>query len=473
MEASAVQKVRVRFAPSPTGPLSIGNVRTALFNWLYARHTNGKFLLRIEDTDKGRSKPEFEAEILEGLTWLGLNWDEAPVKQSTRKDIYERYITQLLSNRKAYYCFCTPEELDTERQARLSQGMPPIYVGTCKDIPAQEAATRAAKQPSVIRFHVPPGIIEFSDIIRGKVSFKAELVGDFIIAKDTRTPLYNFAVVVDDHEMEITHIIRGEDHLSNTPRQILLQRALEFPEPHYAHVPLILGRNKKKLSKRDLEHSFLEYRDAGYLPDAVINFLVLLGWHPKEDKEVISKEEVIETFSLKRVQKGGAVFDKQKLEWLNAHYINAMPAEELLSHMQPFIPDSWMQKKELVLRALRTEKERMKRLTEFKDIAGFFFELPTYDTSLLIWNDSKETSIENLRKVYEFLEQLSEELFDRERIEPFLADLSDETSRGEVYWPLRVALSGKKASPGALDIIEVIGHDETLKRITYALEKEL
>lgn len=461
----------VRFAPSPTGPLSLGNVRTALFNWLYVKHNKGKFLLRIEDTDKERSKPEFEKEIIEGLRWLGLNWDEEIYRQSERLDVYKRYTKKLLDTKKAYYCFCTPDELEEERQAHLSQGLPPIYSGKCRNISPEETRSRLKKEPAVIRFKMSEGEIEFNDLIRGKVAFNAGLIGDFIVAKNLQTPLYNFAVVVDDYEMDVTHIIRGEDHISNTPKQIALQQSLGLEQPKYAHLPLILSQDRKKLSKRFLERSLLDYKKEGYLPQALFNFLLFLGWHPKEDKDIVSVEEAIETFSLQRVQKGGAIFNQEKLDWYNAHYIRNTPIEDLLPHMKTFMPASWTKDKKLLKGAFDVEKERMKQLTDFKELADFFFELPDYSGELLIWNEAEAASKENLKKITAFLEKLPENKFTRANIEVFLVELSEKEGRGEVYWPMRVALSGKKASPGALEIIEVIGKEKTIQRLGNAIKK--
>lgn len=465
------KEIRVRFAPSPTGPLHIGVVRTAIFNWLFAQHEGGKFLLRIEDTDKERSKKKFEKEILENLEWLGLQWNDDPVHQSERVGIYRDYLKKLLDEHKAYYCFCTPEELELERQAQLSQGLPPRYGGRCKTLSDKEVTARLKKKPAVIRFKIPDAMVTVNDLVRGKVEFNNGLVGDIIIAKGLEEPLYNFAVVIDDFLMEITHVIRGEDHLSNTPKQIAIQEALGIPPLIYAHLPLILGPDKKKLSKRFAEKSTSDYRTEGYLPEALLNFLVLLGWHPEKDREVLSREEMITEFGLKRVQKGGAVWNQEKLDWLNAHYIRKMDDEELRKVLLPFIPSEW--KKHHALRKIvHGTKQRLGKLSDFVKEAEFFFDLPEYPRGLLIWQTTSDAAIvQNLKSVLEILKGIKENEFGRGEFESGIMRLANELGRGEVLWPLRVALSGKDASPDPLELLDILGKDESVKRIKTALKK--
>ncbi len=463
--------VRVRFAPSPTGPFSLGNARTALFNWLFARHDGGQFLLRIEDTDKERSKKEYEKILLDGLKWLGLDWDEEPWRQSERLAVYKKYLGKLLENGQAYYCFCTPEELEAERQALLSQGLPPKYGGRCRTIPPAEAKERMKKQPAVIRFKMPEKEAAFTDLVRGRVSFDLGLIGDVVIAKDLNSPLYNFAVVVDDYEMAITHVIRGEDHLSNTPKQIAIAEALGIEPPHYAHLPLILGPDHKKLSKRFLETSLLDYRDQGYLKEAFLNFMALMGWHPEEDREVVSVEEMINEFSFKRVSKAGAVFNPTKLEWLNAEYLKKLSPETLAEAAAPFLPEKWRQDKVFLAKVLGVEKERARLLTDFKNLAGFFFELPEYEAQKLIWRDTPAAAIlDNLRFVLDVLAKVPPG-DGKDVIENYLMTVAEKRGRGEVLWPLRVALSGLDASPGPAEIIAVLGPEESTRRINVAIEK--
>lgn len=460
--------VRVRFAPSPTGPLNFGGVRTALFNWLFVKHEGGSFVLRIEDTDRERSRPEFETDIKESLSWLGLNWDEL-YRQTDRISHYEKYIELLLEKKFAYRCFCSEEDLKRDEEAQMSQGIQPKYGGRCRNISPEEAARRAENEKHVIRIKIPEKEVSFHDLIRGKVTFNLGLIGDFIIAKSAKEPLYNFANVVDDFEMNITHVVRGEEHISNTPRQIAIQEALGFPSLIYAHLPLILGANKKKLSKRDLAKSISDYRKEGYLPHAIINFLVLLGWHPKEDKEVLSIEEMQKEFSFERVQKSGGIFNIEKLDWFNGYYIRALSDETLVLLLEDLVPPSWVADRDKFIKAVAVEKERMKKLTDFAYAADFIFELPLYAPELLVWKQmSVETIDENLRETADIFEKISEEDFNKKIIESKMMLFAEMRGRGEVLWPLRVALSGKNASPGPFDLAEILGKKEALRRIGHA-----
>lgn len=467
------KNTKVRFAPSPTGPLTFGNARTALFNWLYAKHVNGKFLLRIEDTDKKRSEEKYEKNIIKGLKWLGLDWDGEIYRQSDRLDLYKEYMEKLIEKDKAYWCFCSEEELEEEREAQKSQGLSPKYSGKCRNISKEEAEERIAEgEDAVLRFKMPITTISFKDIVRGKVEFNTERMGDFVIATSMDRPLYNFAVVIDDHKMDITHVVRGEDHISNTPKQIAIYETLGFDTPKYAHLPLILAEGGGKLSKRMKNNSILDYKSQGYVSDALFNFMALLGWHPKEDREVISRQEAVDEFTLRRVQKGGAGMDFDKLDWYNGYYIRNKTGEELVSEIKDFVPDKWLEEEDKLIKALDAEKERMKKLTDFKEKGGFFFNLPDYDNEMVVWKDNTKDSINNLEKIEEFIKNLSDQDFKAEKIENFLLKLSEEVGgKGEVYWPLRVALSGQKASPGPLEIMNVIGKQETERRLSVALDK--
>ena len=484
------ENVRVRFAPSPTGFLHLGGARTTLFNWLFAKNQGGKFILRIEDTDIERSNAEYEKDIINSLKWLGLKWDEGvdisgdfgPYRQSERLDIYEKYLKQLLDGHQAYYCFCSKEQLESDRQAMMSQGMAPKYSGRCRNLSQEEIQKRIDKgEPTVIRFRVPETEVEFNDIIRGKVKFNAGLMGDLIIAKNLRTPLYNFTATVDDFLMKISHVIRGEEHLSNTPKQILIQKALGFDELKYAHLPLILAPDRSKLSKRYLETSLNDYKNQGYIPEAMVNFLAYLGWHPKDDREIISPEELISEFDLKRVQKAGAVFNIEKLEWLNGQYIKKISAESLAEKLKDFIPSEWSSEsnKEILIKAVSAEKERIKKLTDFKNLADFFFELPDYDLNLLSWPRpvlegqaiNKEKTLNNLKILIEEINKIFKANFNKENLENAIMPLTEVWGRGDLLWPLRAALSGKEASPGPFEIMEVLGKDEILRRLGVAVEK--
>jgi len=484
MTDSPKKEIRVRIAPSPTGFLHLGTARTALFNWLFAKNQGGSFILRIEDTDLERSDPKYEKDIIENLSWLGLDWDEGPApislgeigefpkkyignygpyRQSERLDIYEKYIKKLLEENKAYYCFCTIEELEAEKQAMLSQGLAPKYSGRCRNNRNPDS-----NRSSVIRFKMPETEVVFNDLIRGKVKFNTGLIGDIVIAKDLRTPLYNLAVVIDDFEMKISHVIRGEDHIPNTPKQIMLQKVLSFEEPIYAHLPLILSPDRSKLSKRFLETSVADYRNEGYLSEAIINFLALLGWHPEEDdKEIFGLEELIKGFNLKRIQKAGAIFNLEKLSWLNGQYIMRLEPEELAIRLEArdLIPQKWLKDREFLIKIIRIERERTKKLTDFPKLVSFFFELPDYPANLLIWGKTpKEEILGNLKSILSLLD-------DFENVNNKIMVLAESRGRGEIFWPLRAALSGQIASPGPFEIMDVLGREESLKRIEIAVKK--
>lgn len=469
MSIASNKPVRVRIAPSPTGLLHIGLVRTALFNWLFARQNQGVFILRIEDTDVTRSEKKYEREILGGLNWLGLDWDEGPYRQSERTEIYKKYLQKLLDEGRAYYCYCSKEELEAERQAMIAQGLPPKYGGHCRDLKEPPAG----KKQEVIRFKTPEARVEFKDLIRGKVVFDAALFGDLTIAKNLESPLYNFAAVVDDEEMKISHIIRGEDHISNTPKQILLQRVLGFAEPIYAHIPLILNPDRSKLSKRYNETSLLEYRKRGYLPEAMINFLALLGWHPRDDREIFTLEELVQEFDLKRVQKAGAIFNQEKLDWLQKEYLKRLTADEIESLLEPALKEKKIAaSKEFLNKVIEIERGRLKTLNEFLELAGFFFKLPNYETGLLIWQKEPASKIKTiLENVLKVLKEIGNQTFNRETVSRALSGIISWEGRGMVLWPLRVALSGQAASPDALEIMEVLGREESERRIKIAIEK--
>lgn len=486
MASEHTQEVRVRFAPSPTGHWHIGGARSTLFNWLYAKQTGGKLVLRIEDTDRARSREEYEIELIEILGWLGIDYDEGPVwtkdgatwkketskgeygpyRQSERIDIYRTYLNDMLADGRAYLCYCTKEELEAERQALAAQGLPQKYSGHCRALPAPPAGKTAES----IRFRMPETTITFADMIRGTVTFDTALFGDIIIAKDVDSPLYNFAVVVDDELMKITHVIRGEEHLANTPRQIAMQKALGFREPTYAHLPLILAPDRSKLSKRFTESSMTSYRDAGYVPDAMVNFMALLGWHPQDDKEVLSREELIAAFDMKRVQKAGAVFNQEKLDWLNREYLKRFSADEILARLMPQLPSGHTLSHEQLIRIVEILRDRAKTLKDFVSYGELFFRMPEYEGKLLVWKT------DNAKKTAEVLSKLTE-LFsahggswDRESLLAAIGPLSETEGRGSVFWPLRTALSGLPASPDPIDIATVLGKDESLRRIAHARE---
>ena len=461
--------VRVRLAPSPTGSMHIGTARTGLFNWLFARQHGGEFLLRIEDTDKERSEKKYEADIIDGLKWLGLDWDQEIYRQSERTLVYRKYLQMLLDEGKAYYCYCSKEDLEAAREDMVTSGLSPKYSGHCREI----KETPEGKQPNVIRFKTPEAVVEFKDMIRGKVKSDAGLLGDMVIAKDLDTPLYNFAAAVDDYEMKITHVIRGEDHISNTPKQILIQKALGFDEPIYAHLPLILGSDRSKLSKRNGEVSLLSYREQGYLREGILNFLVLLGWHPQGDEEVFELQDLIKVFNLQKVQKGGAIFDREKLNWINGEHIKRLDEGELYERLKIFIKGrNGDYEEKLVKKVIGVLKDRMKLLTDFFELSDFFFKFPDYDVDLLKWKDRSLPDTEvMLTKILEVVGRTDERGFDETGLRSLVESLAGEGGRGEALWPFRVALSGKKASPDPFVIAEILGKRETVRRVKLAIEK--
>lgn len=456
-------QVRVRIAPSPTGPLHIGTARTALFNYLFAKNQKGKFILRIEDTDLERSDPKYEKDIIEGLKWLGLNWDEGPIRQSQRIETYGKYIQKLLDKDKAYFCPCSEEELEKERQEQITK----------KQVPKHICPYRNKKlNKGIIRFKTPEkGEIEFDDLIRGKLKFDLNLLGDFSIAKGINVPLYNLAVVIDDYEMKISHIIRGEDHISNTPKQILIQEALNIPRPKYAHLPLILGPDKSKLSKRHGAVSINIYRQQGYLPEAMINFMVLLGWNPGTDQEIFSLKELERIFSLDKIGKSGAVFNIEKLDWLNGYYIRQMKIDDLTKLCLPYLPpnDFYYLKKIVAL-----EQERIKKLSEITEKTEYFFtDKLDYEPELLRWKNMNDQEIKNaLEQLEKKLLEIKEKDFVQNKLKNILIPLAEKLGdKGKLLWPLRVALTGLKASPGPFEIMEILGKEKTLQRIKYAQNK--
>ncbi len=442
--------VRVRMAPSPTGNLHIGTARTALFNWLYAKKYGGTLVLRIEDTDTERSKPEFEKDIIDQLAWLGITWQEGPVRQSERLHIYEGYLRQLIANGSAYWCDCTKEDLEAKRKNMMEAGIAPKYDGHCRDKKVREGPN------AVIRFAMPERAFSFTDLVRGKIEFNMALAGDIVIAKSLKSPLYNFAVVIDDHEMAITHVIRGEDGIPNTPKQLALQEALGFKHPHYGHIPLILDADRTKMSKRNSATALKEYADAGYVPEAMVNFLALLGWHPVDDRETFTASELAEAFDIARVQKAGAVFSIDKLNWMNAHYIKKMTDADIA------VKIGW-ELTEKNIRLISLLKPRAQTLNDFTAHGALFFNLPEYDVTLLAWKEMKSEEITaSLKRCADAIG------IGRSADIPAIAE---QYGKGETYWPLRMALSGQKESPSPMELVHVLGREESLKRIEHALGK--
>lgn len=454
-------KIRTRIAPSPTGKLHIGTARTALFNWLFARKNGGEFILRIEDTDLERSAKEYEEDILSGLKWLGLDWDGPIYRQSERLAIYKKYLKELLDSDKAFWCYHSPDELEKENKEQIARREAPRHI--CEYKKEQSAKSKAQSERGIIRLAVDENstrVIRFDDAIRGTIEWEERLLGDFSLAKDLRTPLYNFAVVVDDTEMEISHVIRGEDHISNTPKQILIYEALGKPPPQFAHLPLILGTDKSKLSKRHGATSVMEYKK-DYLPEALLDFMGFLGY--TYEKEILSKEEMAREFDLAKVHKSGAVFDIKKLNWINSQYIKNLSAEEFKKAVGVGdIPDV----------AVPLITERLEKLSEAVNFE-YLWKDPEYEKELLVWKSAPFSTIsqssicagvivnkigtDNKEKLKKELDELAKEKFDG--------------NRGLVYWPLRVALTGKEKSPDPIEIASALGKEEVVKRINGAIEK--
>lgn len=475
------EEIRTRIAPSPTGPLHIGVVHTALFNWLYARQKSGKFIVRIEDTDKSRSKDEYVDDILDGFSWLGLDWDEGPERndsygpycQSQRLDIYPKYTQQLLSEKKAYYCYCTAEELERERRKQIAEKKAPRYSGRCRMLSAEqiEQFKKEKRQPA-IRFIIKAKKVEFKDLIKGKLEFDTGLFGDFIIQKSDGTPTFLFAGVVDDFLMKISHVIRGEDHLSNTPRQILLAEALNFTIPEYGHLPMILNPDRTKLSKRknptSITHDFIK---KGYLPAAMINFLALLGWAAADGREHWTLKDLITEFNLEDVGKSPSIFDQKKLDFLNGYYIRHLSLGELAKMAVDFLGKNEMTlDKNKFLVALSLVQERLKNLAEIPEQIEFFYKKPSsYQDIIVPKGSNAEKTKKALEESYKYLQK--EDDFGRDSLEQTLRAVAakNNLASGEVLWPIRVSLTGKTASPGAFEVLEALGKEESLVRIKAAI----
>lgn len=460
--------VVTRFAPSPTGYLHIGGARTALFNYLFTRHEKGKMILRIEDTDTERSKDEYTRDIIEGLRWLGIEWDEGPYFQKDRLEIYRKFAFSLLERGLAYKCYCTPEVLEEKRKRAMKEGKKPSYDRTCRD-----KNLDYPDKPFVIRFKVPLfGTVSFNDIIRGKITFQCEELDDLIILRSDNTPTYNFTVVVDDALMGITHVIRGDDHINNTPRQILIYEALGYKIPEFAHVPIILGKDRTKLSKRHGAVSLLEYKKEGFLPEALVNYIARLGW-AWGDQEIFSKEELIEKFELKDVGKSPAVFDIDKLLWINSHYIKTLPVELIAERLRPFLFELGIEVSDLVRlqRVVQTLRSRAKTLKEMAQMAYFYFredyQFEAKGKEKFFNNVGKEI-LKSFLDYFEKLEHIKEEEL-RGLFEMLSKDFN--VKLVDVVQVVRLAISGRLATPGIFEVMEILGKDSIIRRIKKAIEE--
>jgi glutamyl-tRNA synthetase len=457
--------VRTRFSPSPTGSLHLGGAHTALFNWLIARHHQGVFILRIEDTDKERSQERFVTEILDSLTWLGLEWDEGPYRQSARLHLYEEYIQRLLARGAAYYCDCPPAELEARRQAALARGDKPKYDGHCRDRGLPRGPDTA------VRFKGPQtGATHWDDLIKGPIAFDHQELDDLVLMRADGIPTYNFAVVVDDITMAVTDVIRGEDHIPNTPRQLLIYQALGARPPRFAHMPLMLGKDKAKLSKRHGALPILAYRDRGFLPQALVNYLARLGWS-HGDQELFSREELIQYFDLKHVTKSPGIYDEDKLLWLNAHYLKETPLPELARALQPFLAAAGIEARDLdyLTRVAGTLNTRCKTLEEMAQAARFYFQDPRPYEEKAAAKFLTPAAAPTLREIIRRLEALPE--FTEAALTRLFNDLAAKSGEKMVNLaqPVRVALTGRTMSPGLYDIIGILGKEETLKRLKNAI----
>lgn len=484
------EEVRVRYAPSPTGFLHIGNARTAIFNYLFARHAGGKFVIRIEDTDQKRNVEGGEESQLKFLKWLGLEWDESvdiggaygPYRQMERLDIYKTYYQELLDKGLAYKCYCTPEELKEERDQQMAHGQTPGYSGKCRHLTAEQiAAFEAEGRQPTLRFRVPDNeTIAFDDMVKGHVTFHSSDVTDFVIVKQNGVPTYNFAVVVDDHLMKMTHVLRGEEHISNTPKQIMLFHAFGWKEPTFAHMTLIVNENHKKLSKRDnsIVQFIEQYKNMGFLPEALFNFITLLGWSPKGEEEIFSRDQFIELFDAQRLSKSPAMFDKNKLEWMNGQYITKMTDDAYLAMTIPYLVDAGLLPKQMTdaqqawaRRVVLLYKEQLHYGAEIVQLSDMFFNKTVLKTELT----KDEEKILAGEQANDVLAAFNRELkglteWTAEAIAPLIKLVQKETKqRGwKLYMPIRVIATGSQHGPELPEALELLGRDLVIKRMdTY------
>jgi len=475
---------RVRFAPSPTGYLHVGGARTALFNWLYARRHGGTFVLRIEDTDTERSSWEMVGGIVDGLRWLGLDWDEgpdvggphAPYFQSQRVEKYRGMAERLVAAGRAYYCYCTPDTLQQKRQAAEAAGGGWVYDRTCCALAAEEIAAReAAGAPRAIRFRVTDGQTRFTDLVHGPIAFDNANIEDFVVLRSDRQPTYHLSVVTDDIDMEITHVVRGDDHISNTPKHVLLYDAFAAPVPQFAHVPLILGPDKKRLSKRHGATSVMEYHRLGYLSEAMVNFLSLLGWSPGDDREMMTRDELVAAFALEGISGGNAVINPEKLDWFNQQYIMRLPIDELARRVEPWLREAglWTDRlssdREWLNRLLALVRPRVKTLDQFPhELRPFLADAVVFDHAAV----AKHLAKPEISAAFSALPQAVEAVhpFDSGTLEPALRGLAEShgVKAAALIHATRVAVTGRSVSPGLFDVLELLGRERVIARLRSA-----
>ena len=477
--AKNLTEIRVRIAPSPTGFLHVGNARTNTYNYLFARHNQGKFILRIEDTDVARSTPEMVDVILDSLRWLGLDWDEGPYYQSRRLEKYQEYVQRLLAEKKAYYCFCAPEILEEKRKKAMAEKVDAKYDRTCLNLSDREREEKEKSGiPKAVRLLVPEGETYFKDIVYGELKKENNDLDDLVILRSNGTPTYNLACVVDDIEMKISHVIRGNDHIANTFKQVLIYKALKIEPPQFAHIPLILGKDRAKISKRHGAVAVTDYRNLGFLPEVLLNFLALLGWSPKDERELLSKNEMIELFSLEAVNPSNPIFDLEKLLWMNGEYIRACDNEKLVDLIVSFlIQDNLItkemvdQKRDWLLKYVSILKERCKTLKDFAEKGKYLFGFDyQYEPKAVNKTFIMAESAPRLTTFAERLSALSD--FKKDKIEETLRKLAEEMKieSSLLIHPLRLATTGVSGGPPLFDILELLGKEEVIKRIEKAVE---
>lgn len=482
-----MSEVRVRFAPSPTGYLHIGGARTALFNWLFARKMGGKLILRIEDTDIARLKEDSVSQILTSLKWLGINWDEGPevggdygpYYQSERFDIYRKYCQQLVDEGKAYYCFCTSEELEAQREKQRQAKQPFRYARTCRELTPEEVKARIEAGASYsVRLKIPAeGSVVVHDLIHGDVTFNMDQYDDFVIMKSNGIPTYNFAVVVDDHLMGMTHVMRAEEHLSNTPKQLLVYQAFGWEPPKFGHMSMILAPDRSKLSKRHGATSVEEFRSQGYVAEAIVNYLTLLGWGPGDEREIFSLQDTVELFELEQMSKKAAIYDTKKLTWMNGQYLSELPLEKILPEVKPFfvkdgyVDEAWFAENEVYFAKLvDTVRVRVKTLQEIADASDYFFkDVESYDEKGVAKHFKPET-VALLEECIAAVE--ADNVYSLESTEAAYNKIAadNDLALGKVIHPTRLALTGRTVSPGMFDVMVLLGKEKTLARLRKAVD---